>query len=60
MGKKKKKKIEIGQTENWKIAKKIRKVWLINPKTRVKPNKKVYNRGKAKEEFRKILKEEGC
>jgi len=57
---KKKKKIKIEQEETWKVAKKIRKVWLINPKTRVKPNKKIYNRGKAKEEFRKMLKEEGC
>jgi len=57
---KKKKKIKIEQEETWKVAKKIRKVWLINPKTRVKPNKKIYNRGKAKEEVRKMLKEEGC
>jgi hypothetical protein len=33
----------------------IRQVWEINPKTRVKPNKKKYNRAKTKREFKKEL-----
>ena len=38
--------------------KKTRKVWIINPRTRVKGNDKAYDRNKAKKDFRKILKEE--
>jgi hypothetical protein len=51
--KKKKKKITLLDIYN-----SIRKVWLINPKTRVKPNKKKYNRAKAKQKFRKELRRE--
>jgi len=40
------------------IYKKIRKFWKINPKTRIKKNRKIYNRAKAKQEFRRRLKEE--
>lgn len=36
---------------------KTRKFWVINPVTRVVPNKKVYDRKKSKQELRKILKE---
>jgi len=57
MGKKKKKKI-IGEIDMLKIYKSIRKTWAINPKTRVKKSDKIYNRQKAKQEFRKMLKEE--
>lgn len=33
----------------------IRKVWTINPKTRVKPNKKKYNRSSEKQKLKKEL-----
>ena len=33
--------------------KKIRQVWTINPKTRVKPSKKKYNRSEEKRKLRK-------
>ena len=32
---------------------KIRKVWLINPKTRVKESKKIYKRSREKQRFKK-------
>jgi hypothetical protein len=35
----------------------IRKVWIINPKTRVKESKKIYRRHKFKEETRRAIKE---
>jgi len=54
VAKKKKKR----KKEFWEICKSIRKVWLINPKTRIKKSGKIYNRQKAKQEFRKMLKEE--
>jgi len=44
--------------EAWEIYKNIRKTWAINPKTRVKKSAKIYNRQKAKQEFRKRLNEE--
>jgi hypothetical protein len=34
---------------------KTRRLWTINPVTRVVPNKKVYNRQKEKQEARKYL-----
>ena len=40
------------------IYKKIRQVWEINPKTKVKASKKKYNRKKAKQQFQKELKNE--
>lgn len=36
--------------------KKIRQTWEINPKTRVKESKKKYKRSKAKQKFRRELK----
>ena len=38
--------------------KKIRAVWTINPKTRIKESKKKYNRAKEKQKFRKDCYEE--
>ena len=40
------------------IYRMIRKRWAINPKTRVKKNDKIYNRGKSKRETRKTIEEE--
>jgi len=40
------------------IYKQIRKVWKINPKTRVVPNKKRYDRKRDKERIRKEILEE--
>lgn len=40
------------------IYKKIRQFWEINPKTRVKENKKKYNRAKAKRQLKKELRNE--
>lgn len=37
---------------------KIRKTWAINPKTRVKPSKKIYKRTKLKQELKRIIKDE--
>ena len=37
---------------------KIRKLWQINPKSRIKKNKKKYNRKRAKQNLRKRIKEE--
>lgn len=36
---------------------KIRKTWVINPKTRVKESLKKYKRAKVKKELKKITKE---
>jgi len=41
-----------------KLYKKNRKFWIINPITRITPNKKKKNRMKRKEETKKIIKEE--
>jgi len=38
-----------------KKAIKIRKSWVINPRTRVKTSKKVYSRQKAKLEAKRII-----
>lgn len=38
-----------------KAYKKIRQVWEINPKTRIKKSKKKYNRKKEKQNFRKEI-----
>jgi hypothetical protein len=40
------------------ILKKLRKLWKINPRTRIKKSAKIYNRSKAKNNLRKRLKEE--
>lgn len=37
--------------------KKIRQVWSINPKTRYKPEKPLYNRGQEKVKLRKEMNE---
>ena len=34
---------------------KIRKIWVINPKTRVKPKKQKYNRSKTKQELKRDI-----
>jgi len=39
-------------------AVKIRKVWSINPKTRVKKSKKIYLRKKLKQETKRIVEDE--
>lgn len=36
---------------------KIRRMWVMNPVTRVVPNKKAYNRQRSKKELRDMLKE---
>ena len=41
-----------------RIFKTIRKIWGFNPKTRVKPAKEKYNRGKEKQSFKKELEDE--
>jgi hypothetical protein len=40
-----------------KIPVKIRRLWQINPATRIKKSKKVYSRRKLKEEIAKITKD---
>ena len=52
---KKQKKIKISSLQ---VNKQTRKVWLINPHTKVKPSDKKYKRSKAKRKFRKRLREE--
>ena len=52
---KRKKKKKIPSLEFLDVYQSIRKIWNINPKTRVKPNKKKYNRAKIKRELRKEL-----
>lgn len=37
--------------------KRIRKIWVINPKTRIKQSDKIYKRKREKEQFKKYLKE---
>jgi len=37
---------------------KVRRVWVINPSTRVKDSKKPYSRPKAKAEAHKLIKNE--
>lgn len=34
---------------------KIRRTWVINPRTKVKESKKKYDRKRAKKEYRKIM-----
>jgi hypothetical protein len=34
---------------------KLRRSWVINPRTRVKPNEKVYSRPKAKLEAKRMI-----
>ncbi|MBI4972327.1 MAG: hypothetical protein HZC16_00735 [Candidatus Omnitrophica bacterium] len=41
-----------------KSAVKIRKVWLINPKARLKQSKKIYSRVKLKQETRRAARDE--
>lgn len=36
---------------------KVRRVWNINPKTRVKEDKKIYKRPKSKRDLKNIVKE---
>lgn len=37
---------------------KIRKVWAINPATRIKKSKKIYSRQKLKHDTKKVVKNE--
>jgi len=53
MGKKKNKKDKITFLD---VYKGLRKFWKINPKTKVKPNKKRKSRTKIKQNLRKKLK----
>ena len=43
---------------SYKLNKKIRKNWNINPVEKIKKSKRKYNRKKIKQEFRKKLNEE--
>jgi hypothetical protein len=52
MGKKKLNKNRINLLEVYKA---LRKVWKINPKSRIKESAKIYNRGKEKIKFIKEL-----
>ncbi len=36
---------------------KVRRLWKINPKTKVKEDKKIYKRPKSKDDLKNILKE---
>jgi len=36
----------------------LRKIWLINPRSRVKTSKKLYKRQQAKQELKKQIKED--
>jgi len=51
-------KISIRLPSNYEIYKKERKTWKINPKTKIKESKKVYNRKLTKKEIDKFRKEE--
>jgi len=42
------------------LVSRIRKTWLINPRTRVKKSKKLYRRSKAKQETKLYLKDENA
>lgn len=53
--KKRKKRKPKSKIDLLEIYKKIRKVWTINPKTRVKPKKKKYNRSAEKRRIKKEL-----
>lgn len=46
------------KNSNLNSYKSIRKVWNINPKTKVKENKKKYNRQLTKKQLNNILKQE--
>jgi len=37
---------------------KLRKTWVINPKTRVAPSKKIYKRQEAKKQLAGVIKNE--
>jgi hypothetical protein len=37
---------------------KVRKTWVINPKTRVVPSKKIYKRQKAKKQLARVIRDE--
>lgn len=52
MGRKRRKKQKLNFLD---IYQKIRQVWEINPKTRVKPSKKFYNRKREKNNLKKGL-----
>jgi len=41
-----------------KFSKKIRRVWAINPRTRVKPAKKIYKRRLEKIKFKKEIEDD--
>lgn len=44
--------------KNRKKVIKVRKIWSINPKTRIKDNEKLYSRKKEKNKLKKQLSEE--
>uniref|UniRef100_A0A6M3JU41 Uncharacterized protein n=1 Tax=viral metagenome TaxID=1070528 RepID=A0A6M3JU41_9ZZZZ len=44
--------------KKYKLHSSIRKVWIINPKTRCKGNDKVYNRKKDNQKIKKQIREE--
>lgn len=57
MGRKKKKNKD--KIDSLEVYQGIRKTWEINPRTRVKPSDKKYKRSKAKQKFRRELKDQG-
>jgi hypothetical protein len=40
------------------LWKQVRKLWRINPKTRIKKSKKKYNRAKEKQKIKEYIKNE--
>ena len=49
------KKLTLKDLDQLEIYKRLRKTWAINPKTRVKPNKKKYNRQQEKQKIKKEI-----
>ena len=56
--KKKKRKQPKSSLDILEVYNMIRQIWTINPKTRVKPNKKKYNRSKEKAKLKKEIRGE--
>jgi hypothetical protein len=53
MSKNRKKKLRLKDLDQLEVYKGLRKTWLINPETRVKPLKKKYNRSQEKIDLKK-------
>lgn len=48
----------MSKIKTWDLWKKVRREWMINPKTKIKKSKKKKNRAQEKREFQKRLQEE--